>query len=126
MRNELKKVKVVHFIGIGGIGVSALARKFLLEGAKVSGSDRSESAITNALKIDGAKVFYSHAAKNIPKGTEAVIYTKAAAKDNPELLEAKKRKRGNSSKISKRTVADIYTRTPETQKKIRRWWWGAF
>jgi UDP-N-acetylmuramate--alanine ligase len=92
MSFDLSLVKRVHFIGIGGVGVSALARKFLLEGAVVSGSDSTLSAITSSLEKEGASVYCSHAARNLPKNTEAVVYTKAITKDNPELLEARKRR----------------------------------
>jgi UDP-N-acetylmuramate--alanine ligase len=83
----------VHFIGIGGIGVSALAQFFLSIGHEVSGSDLVSSEITENLKKKGIKIFLGkHSAKNLPKNVDLVIYSPAVKKDNPELKEAKKRK----------------------------------
>lgn len=80
-----KKLKV-HFIGIGGIGVSALAQYYLKKGHKVSGSDLVSSEITNALKKKGIKVFIGkHKKKNLPKGVNLIIHSPAVQKDNPEL-----------------------------------------
>ena len=81
----------LHFIGIGGIGVSALAQYYLATGNKVSGSDLVESEITKSLRKKGAKVYIGkHKAKNVPKNVDLVIYTPATPEDNPELKEAKK------------------------------------
>jgi len=81
----------IHFIGIGGIGVSALARYYLAQNHKVSGSDLVSSEITKALKKLGAKVFIGkHKAKNLPKDADLIIYSSAILEDNPELLKAKK------------------------------------
>src|SRR3989344_1018112 len=83
----------IHFIGIGGIGVSALARFYLHSGTGVSGSDLVSSEITEELKRIGVNIVIGkHARTNIPKGTNLAIYTSATSKDNPERLEAKKRK----------------------------------
>lgn len=85
----------IHFIGIGGIGVSAVARMFLLEGKAVSGSDRNESEVTRELAKLGAKIFVGHATENVadPAGGGAspdlIIYTIAIPQDNPELVRAK-------------------------------------
>jgi UDP-N-acetylmuramate--alanine ligase len=87
---NLAKYKKVHFIGIGGIGVSAIARMMLHDGKKVSGSDRDESEITQMLEQIGIKVFYGQKAENISVGTDLVIYTVAVTADNPELKQAQK------------------------------------
>ncbi|MGB8815976.1 MAG: UDP-N-acetylmuramate--L-alanine ligase [Minisyncoccia bacterium] len=93
MQNKiLNEAKNIHFIGIGGIGISAIARMMLGEGKKVSGSDSSISEITKSLEKEGAKIFVGHNAKNISKETDLVIYTVAISKENPEFLEAQKRK----------------------------------
>ena len=85
-----KKLKI-HFIGIGGIGVSALARYYLEKGVKVTGSDLVSSEITNALIEKGAKLFVGkHKIKNLPKDADLVIYSPAVPTDNPELKRAKK------------------------------------
>ncbi|MDD5551929.1 MAG: UDP-N-acetylmuramate--L-alanine ligase [Candidatus Pacebacteria bacterium] len=83
----------IYFIGIGGIGVSALARYYLKKGHGVSGSDLIATEITKALKKEGAKISIGkHKASNVKKDTNLVIYTFAAPKENPELREARKLK----------------------------------
>ena len=80
-----------HFIGIGGIGMSALARILLSKGEKVSGSDLSFSPIVQELKELGAEIFIGHSPQNI-KGASVVIYTTDITFNNPEYLEAKAQK----------------------------------
>jgi len=85
-----QKLKI-HLIGIGGIGVSALAQYYLEKGHKVSGSDLSSSEITEALKSKGAKIRIGpHKKENTPKDADLVIYSPAVQKVNPELAETKK------------------------------------
>jgi len=80
-----------HFIGIGGIGVSALARYYLAKGYEVSGSDLSKSEITETLEKEGISIILGeHRKINLPPQTDLVIHTVAIAKDNPELVEARK------------------------------------
>src|SRR3989344_1077289 len=79
----------IHFIGIGGIGVSALAQYYLSKGSEVSGSDLTRSEITDFLKKMGAKIYIGNFAKNIQKDFDLVIYTPAAKKNNPELKKTK-------------------------------------
>ncbi len=83
--------KHIHFIGIGGIGMSALARLYLHEGAVVSGSDASESDNTKKLASEGATVVYSQTADNISSrpDLELVVYTEAMPHDHPELVAAR-------------------------------------
>lgn len=81
---ELHTIKKIHFIGIGGIGVSAIARMFLLEGKEVSGSDRSKSVITDELEKLGATIYEGHAKGNVPEDCDLVVYTIAVGDDNPE------------------------------------------
>jgi UDP-N-acetylmuramate--alanine ligase len=83
--------KKYHFIGIGGIGVSAIARMFNLKGKNVSGSDSGQSEITDDLQKLGIKVFIGQKAENLDNDTEVVIYSIAIKEDNPEILEARKR-----------------------------------
>ena len=94
-RQQISKIKIimnVHFIGIGGIGVSALAKYHLVKGHKVSGSDLVASEITDLLKKQGTKIFIGKQKKeNLPKNTEVVVYSPAIAENNPELKEAKRR-----------------------------------
>lgn len=104
---DLQKIKKVHFIGLGGIGISAIAHMMLLDGKIVSGSDAAESPITLGLVKDGAKVAIGQSAENIAamlggdNGSDAagvsgvedflVVYTVAIKEDNPELAEVRRR-----------------------------------
>lgn len=90
MELDLKKIKKAHFIGIGGIGISAIARMMLKRGISVSGSDRSSSIITSELKKLGARVFIGHKASNVTRNVDIVIYTIAVPENNPELAQTKK------------------------------------
>lgn len=83
----LSNYKHLHCIGIGGIGLSAIAEIFLSRGCVVSGSDMKESDLTDKLERLGAKVFYKHAAENI-QGADLVAYSSAVGTDNPELIAA--------------------------------------
>ncbi len=81
-------MKNYHFIGIGGIGMSALAKILLQKGARVSGSDASSSYITEDLKQAGATVFASHSKDHISSAM-TVVYSTAIAHDHPEIQAAK-------------------------------------
>lgn len=85
------KNDVVHFIGVGGIGVSSLARWFLAQNWAVSGSDDVKSSITDDLKKDGVKIKIGLKKSNVPKAAQLVIHTVAIPSDNEELIEAKSR-----------------------------------
>jgi len=78
----------IHFVGIGGIGVSALARHFIAEGWDVSGSDLKKSEITDELKDEGVRIQIGHDKNNIDSDIEKVVYTAAVNFDNPEIKEA--------------------------------------
>ncbi|MDD5465889.1 MAG: UDP-N-acetylmuramate--L-alanine ligase [Candidatus Omnitrophica bacterium] len=80
--------KYYHFIGIGGIGMSGIARLMLKSGFKVSGSDLKENHITDELKGLGAKISIGHNASNIT-GQDVLVYSSAIGADNPEILRAK-------------------------------------
>ena len=79
----------VHFIGIGGIGLSALARFLNYDGHEVSGSDMKKSPITIELENEGIKVSSPQDAKNISEDFDLVIYSAAVTDENPELIEAR-------------------------------------
>jgi UDP-N-acetylmuramate--alanine ligase len=79
----------IHLIGIGGIGVSALAQYYLSKGNQVSGSDLVASEITDFLKEKGIKVYIGNSAENIKKDFDLVVYSPAVKKNNPELVQAK-------------------------------------
>jgi UDP-N-acetylmuramate--alanine ligase len=85
---KLSDFKKVHFIGVGGIGMSALARLCLYEGKQVSGSDRALSAITDALRTEGVYVCEAQGVENISNDLDLVVYTEAMPKDHPELVAA--------------------------------------
>lgn len=87
----LKNIHTAHFIGIGGIGVSAIARLMLIRGVIVSGSDRDHSLITEKLEADGATIFRGHDADYVPEHCELVVYSPAVHDDNPELVVARER-----------------------------------
>jgi UDP-N-acetylmuramate--alanine ligase len=79
----------VHFIGIGGIGLSALARFLNFDGHEVSGSDMKSSLITKALEDEGIKVSCPQSASNMKDDFDLVIYSAAVTDENPELIEAR-------------------------------------
>jgi len=83
---ELNNIKVIYFIGIGGIGMSALARYFHSQGKRVSGYDKTESDLTRELVQEGIEVHYEEDLNVIPKDAELVVYTPAVPKDHKELL----------------------------------------
>jgi UDP-N-acetylmuramate--alanine ligase len=84
-----KEVKKVFLIGIGGIGMSALAVILKERGVEVSGSDKSQSKITDILQKKGIKVFIGHNTTNLSEDTDLVVYTNAIQNDNPEFQRAK-------------------------------------
>src|SRR5712675_2214214 len=81
------KIQQVHFVGIGGIGMSGIAEVLLNLGYKVSGSDLKISAVTQRLVDLGAVVFEGHRAENI-SGAEVVVTSSAIAEENTEVVEA--------------------------------------
>ena len=82
------KGRRLHFVGIGGAGMSGLALVAKLLGAEVSGSDRAESPYTERLRAAGIEPLIGHDAANLPGGAELVVST-AIAEDNPELTRAR-------------------------------------
>jgi len=83
------KLQRVHFVGIGGIGMSGIAEVLLNLGYKVSGSDLKRSAVTERLEKLGAATYEGHRAENV-LGAEVVVTSSAIAKDNPEVAEARR------------------------------------
>lgn len=86
-RLDLKNIQSVHMIGIGGIGMSALAHILLDQGIRISGSDREESDTTRRLKDRGAIIYTGHEASHV-KEVDWLVYSAAIPKDNPERQEA--------------------------------------
>ncbi|MCX7837937.1 MAG: UDP-N-acetylmuramate--L-alanine ligase [Anaerolineae bacterium] len=83
-------IRNIHIIGIGGIGLSAIARVLLARGVRVSGSDQVASSLTDELARLGATIHIGHCAENIGDA-EMVLVTSAASDDNPEIVEARRR-----------------------------------
>jgi UDP-N-acetylmuramate--alanine ligase len=81
----------VHFIGIGGIGMSALARLYMERGNVVTGSDATDSYMLQALNDEGMGVFIGHSSMHLDSDVQLVIYSEAIPVDNPELVEARER-----------------------------------
>src|SRR3989344_9247982 len=79
----------IHFIGIGGIGVSALAQYYLEKGHEISGSDLAASEITDFLAKKGIKIFIGNDSENISKDLDVVVYSPAIKPENFELAAAK-------------------------------------
>ena len=86
--NIFDSVKRVHFIGIGGIGVSGLAMMFLKYGKKISGSDNTETSLTRKLRKKGIKIFIGQKEKNVTSNIELIVYSQAILPDNPEYRKA--------------------------------------
>jgi UDP-N-acetylmuramate--alanine ligase len=79
-------MKVIYFIGIGGIGMSALARYFHSRGTRISGYDKTASSLTKELEQEGMKIHYEENVDLIPKDAELVVYTPAVPKEHKELV----------------------------------------
>jgi UDP-N-acetylmuramate--alanine ligase len=86
-----KKYQHIHFVGIGGIGMSGIAEVLLNLGYRVSGSDARKSAITARLEALGASVYEGHAASNV-EGAQVVVTSTAVRANNPEVVEAHRNK----------------------------------
>ncbi len=87
----LGKIRKIHFVGIGGIGMSGIAEVLLNLGFEVSGSDQKSTPVTERLASLGARIFEGHAAENAAHAQVVVVST-AVPKDNPEIREAHERK----------------------------------
>ena len=84
------KQSLIHFVGIGGIGISALARWFAAHSYKISGSDIAPSSTIRELKDEGIRIkIGKHKAENLNPKTARVIYNQAIAPENPELQKAR-------------------------------------
>ena len=86
MQTKIEHIKYIYFLGIGGIGMSALARYFYHRGVKVEGYDRTKTALTQALVSEGIHIHYEDNPALIPTDTELVIYTPAVPKDLKEFI----------------------------------------
>ncbi len=84
----LGNIKKLHFVGIGGVGMSAIAEVMLDKGFEISGSDLSDSPVVQHLRAKGAVIYKGHKAANV-EGKEAIVRSSAIHPDNPELVHAK-------------------------------------
>ncbi|MGB2079279.1 MAG: UDP-N-acetylmuramate--L-alanine ligase [Vibrio sp.] len=85
---EMRRVKCIHFVGIGGAGMSGIAEVLLNEGYQISGSDMARNPVTQRLEQRGAHIFIGHAPSHVDTASVVVVSTAIAA-DNPELVAAK-------------------------------------
>jgi UDP-N-acetylmuramate--alanine ligase len=86
-----KRIKQIHFVGIGGIGMSGIAEVLLNLGYKVSGSDLRTTPITEHLEALGGRIFYQHEPQNV-SGAHVVVTSSAVNSQNPEIVEAQRLK----------------------------------
>jgi len=86
---DLKEKKTIHFIGLGGIGMSGIASILLELGHTISGSDLNNNNLLEKLKAKGADVFIGHKASNLNNSADFVVYTSCIKETNPEILKAK-------------------------------------
>ena len=82
-----KNIRKVHFVGIGGIGMSGIAEILLNRGFEVSGSDKNLSEITSRLSDLGITIYEGHSADNL-KDADVLVYSSAVFTDNPEVKAA--------------------------------------
>ena len=82
MSTDLKNIKRLFFLGIGGIGMSALARYFKSQGAKVSGYDKTQTHLTDELEAEGIHVMFEDDVEKMPKDLDLVVYTPAIPNDH--------------------------------------------
>jgi UDP-N-acetylmuramate--alanine ligase len=88
---EMRRIKQIHFIGIGGSGMCGIAEVLLNQGYQISGSDVKASSVTDRLVKLGAKVFIGHRASNI-ESASVVVVSSAINEENPEVLEARSKR----------------------------------
>ncbi len=84
---EMRRVRNIHFIGIGGAGMVGIAEVLANEGYEISGSDLAPNLLTERLSALGARIYFSHSAKNI-LNTSVVVASSAISNDNPEIIAA--------------------------------------
>ncbi len=86
----LSNKKNLHFVGIGGIGMSGIAIVLSGLGYKISGSDLKPNNLTKKIEDMGGKIFKGHTSSNLPRDVEAVVYSTSVSSDNPEIVKAKR------------------------------------
>lgn len=85
-------IRKLHFVGAGGIGMSGLAEILIDQGFTITGSDRAPSENTERLRSLGARIMIGHQAGNLDADADVLVYSSAVPPDNPEVVEAQKRK----------------------------------
>ena len=85
---EMGRIKHIHFVGIGGVGMAGIAEVLLSQGYRISGSDLSESGLTQQLRLIGAEIYIGHDAAQVEKA-DVVVRSSAVDWNNPELVAAK-------------------------------------
>lgn len=85
---EMRRIKRIHFIGIGGAGMSGIAEVLLNQGYEISGSDLRESSVTRRLQAKGAQIFFGHSESNVD-GADVVVNSSAVDEHNPEMAGAR-------------------------------------
>lgn len=85
---EMRRVRQIHFVGIGGAGMAGIAEVLVNEGYHISGSDLTPNAVTKQLSKLGARIFFNHRPENISEAS-VVVVSSAIAIDNPEIIAAK-------------------------------------
>lgn len=88
---EMRRIRRIHFIGIGGAGMSGIAEVLLNQGYEISGSDIKASSVTERLQNKGARIFIGHSEENIAN-VDVVVNSSAVRDDNPELRAARERR----------------------------------
>ena len=83
--SKLTTINTIYFIGVGGIGMSAIARYFLAKGAMVSGYDKTPTVLTNQLEKEGINIHYTDDITLAPQQPDVIVYTPAIPKDHQEL-----------------------------------------
>ncbi|MFK7865173.1 MAG: UDP-N-acetylmuramate--L-alanine ligase [Pseudohongiellaceae bacterium] len=82
---EMRRIRTIHFVGVGGAGMCGIAEVLLNQGYSITGSDIKDSANTKRLKAMGAKIFIGHKASNAMKA-DVVVYSSAIDRSNPEIM----------------------------------------
>ena len=85
---EMRRIRRIHFVGIGGAGMCGIAEVLLNQGYKITGSDIRKSSNTMRLMTMGAKIHLGHSAKNV-NDADVVVYSSAIGRTNPELKAAR-------------------------------------
>jgi UDP-N-acetylmuramate--alanine ligase len=91
MTDRMRRIHCIHFVGIGGVGMSGIAEVLLNLGYNVQGSDLRRNAVTDHLERLGAKIMLGHAAQNVGSA-DVLVVSSAIRPDNPELVEAQSRR----------------------------------